>query len=282
MSAARRLYQRVWNEDGTGSVFHAAVLLGGFAVTKLFVTLGWARRLPPIRRAYGSLYLYGKSLRDKKKTEYVLTHLQPGDVVVDVGAGAGYFAVCAAGKVGPSGRVICIEPEPISRGLLEINTRRVASETRGACEILGIAVGERRQNGVLHVCEWNLGESTLFPIDVGTRECGVQVESLDALRPAWEPVRMLKIDAQGWEAHILRGALNLLRSDRPIVLIEYWPFGLANSGGNPSELVSLLLSMNYRVYRLDRDGYPQVVDPGGLADLTVGARSQCDLLALPA
>lgn len=77
------------------------------------------------------------------------------------------------------------------------------------------------------------------------------------------------------------GALNVLRSDRLIVLIECWPFGLANRGANPSDLVAVLQSMEYRVRRLDRDGYPEVLRIDDLADLTVTGRNQCDLIALP-
>jgi hypothetical protein len=56
---------------------------------------------------------------------------------------------------------------------------------------------------------------------------------------------------------------------------------LANSGCDPAELVAVLFSMNYRVRRLDREGYPEVTDPDELAGLTVSDRNQFDLLAVP-
>jgi hypothetical protein len=82
----------------------------------------------------------------------------------------------------------------------------------------------------------------------------VPAVTLDALRDELARVDFIKIDAQGAEGRILAGARALLARDRPVVLFELWPGGMAAAGSSPSELFSLLDELGYRSVRLSVKG----------------------------
>ena len=276
------LNKRIFNEKifGLKGYLSACILFCGFVITTLYVKFFANLNLTIIHKAYIFLYLYAKSFRDKGKIEYTLSFLNPGDHVVDVGAGLGFFTRKVAERVGSEGMVISIEPEQISYSLLCTNIKSF-SDKSASCQTIHTAIGEKQGTANLYICESNIGESSLSELDVSDRYYEVDVETLDRLRKYWAPVKFLKIDTQGSEIRVLRGSLELIKKDHPIILVEYWPFGLEKNNFKPDELLEILYNLKYRVYRLDLSGFPEVCSNANLEDITVNSRCQCDLLAFP-
>ncbi len=70
-------------------------------------------------------------------------------------------------------------------------------------------------------------------------------------RESMGPVRLIKIDVEGAELEVLRGAEAVLRADRPAILFEHGPGAADIYGTTPDMLLDLLAGEHdYRVYRL--------------------------------
>lgn len=131
--------------------------------------------------------------------------LRAGGTVVDVGANIGCFAIVAASRTGPDGRVIAIEPDPDIFAQLEYNVQLngLANVTALCC-----AVGGSNQEVTLVSSENSLHSSTFRIVDshaVNGREISVQsrrlVDILDEMDIA--EVDLLKLDCEGAEYEIL-------------------------------------------------------------------------------
>jgi FkbM family methyltransferase len=165
--------------------------------------------------------------------------------VLDVGANRGQFAVVAAHRW-PSARLICFEPLPAARALL---TKMLAALPTSA-EVHDVALTDEPGDAKLHVSRAD-DSSSLLPIGSrqsatfpGTDEVGVIAvraarldDEVDIAQLA-SPV-LLKIDVQGGELHVLRGATAALaRVDAVLVECSFVEF----YEGQPlaHELVSFL------------------------------------------
>jgi FkbM family methyltransferase len=174
--------------------------------------------------------------------EALTGYLQPGAVIVDVGANTGNHSVFFA-HVLKAGKVIPIEPNPLSIAFLnhtiEANAITVMDTSK-----LGVAVGEHRSKLYLHSGRrGHLGTVRL----AAEGETEVEVWPLDELIS--EPVDFLKIDVEFMEVEVLKGARELINRDRPLAMVEV-------QDENISAFLAFLKDMRYRVERIFADqGY---------------------------
>ena len=172
----------------------------------------------PLKRAFGALDL---DVRDRRRTpaHHFLGLPSRGiRTVLDVGANIGQFAQKAL-AVFPDARFLCFEPLPTAYGTL---ATWAAGEPR--VTTFNLALGEADGELTFHehadhptsssALRTTAGHATLAPDTVRQRETRVPVRRLDAVLA--EPglsagPLLLKLDVQGYEAHVLRGALDTLR-----------------------------------------------------------------------
>ncbi len=139
----------------------------------------------------------------------VMAKLSPGNTFVDVGAHTGLFSVEAARRVGPSGRVLAIEPNP---ALLKPLEAAVAAFPN--VSVIPSAVGEASGLATLHVFKQDTrssllktGRASRYTLDDRNRPEAVRVpvEPLLSiiLRHQIERVDALKIDVEGYEDRVL-------------------------------------------------------------------------------
>lgn len=167
--------------------------------------------------------------------------VQPGDVVVDVGANVGVYTLLAARAVGPSGRVYALEPDPRSFELLQANIGLNGFENVVS---LRVAVGAREGKATLARDRHNAGLHSLARANVvhPAETTEVEVVTLDGLARGQgiERVNVVKLDVQGSEADVVAGGTQLFRAKGLVVFMEYWPAGLRNCGADPSKLLRSL------------------------------------------
>ena len=185
------------------------------------------------------------------ETALIADILKPGDVFVDVGANIGFFTLLASRRVGPTGRVIAVEANPRTFGLLEANVRLngcanvdlrhvAAGEAPGFATMFEREAGNAGGDQVDFTCE---GASGAIP-----------VERLDAL-VGNGPIRLIKLDIEGAEAKALRGATGLLeRGDAPDLVFEFTPKFLTGMGDDPRDLIGLLDALGYRLQTIGNAG----------------------------
>ena len=172
------------------------------------------------------------------------TLLDKGDIAVDVGANVGSYTVPMAKLVGSAGKVLAIEPDPLNFHLLRANLSK-ACVNNTTCLMVGAS--DKVENLPLYRHANNSGDSrTWGKYEPLTRAAEtIPAITLDSVVPG--VIKLLKIDVQGWEARVLRGAVETLSNDLAFILLEYWPYGLVSSGSSCEELFSLLTSFDIHV-----------------------------------
>ena len=183
--------------------------------------------------------------------------LREGDAAVDIGAHHGTYSILMAAKCGSTGRVIAFEPDPYARTVLQRNLS-LNSDIRPplieacACsnEVGMTTLFSRRGNS-----QSSLVRSAVeFSPDQKAEAIKVPVVTLDAYLSTHElpNLRCVKIDAEGAEIRILRGAKRVLESDATIVC-ELHPYAWPDFGDTLDDLKGLAAAARRRVSYLDRD-----------------------------
>jgi FkbM family methyltransferase len=210
-----------------------------------------------IRLPFGALWLarkdnLGEPLRsgafERDELAFVERFLQPGEIVLDVGANQGLYSVLASKLVGPRGHVYSFEPSPRERRALGLNLllnlcRNVSVE--------GVALGREEGSVDLYVVQgYERGCNSLRPpgADSETSPVRVPLETLDgwALKKQIHGVGFMKIDVEGGELDVLRGGVRLLESrPRPIVLAEVQDVRTVPWGYRGKEILSYLDVRDY-------------------------------------
>ncbi len=143
--------------------------------------------------------------------------LGPGDTAIDIGANIGHYTARMSELVGQTGRVIAVEPVPQTFAALAANVRsfRFPNVT-----LLNLASGEEYALCSLTVPTWPDGTPNGYLARVDPQgRLQVLAIPLDALGLSG-PVRLAKIDTEGYEAPVLAGMRDLLGRHRPVVILE--------------------------------------------------------------
>jgi FkbM family methyltransferase len=216
-----------------------------------FIPEGWRLRVwqGPAR---GYRWISGSSTHgcwigsyEADKVNLFAHHIDGGETVYDIGAHVGYYTLVAARLVGPRGHVVAFEPLPANLSILKehLHLNRISNVT-----IVGAAVGRTTGRATfaehLHSTQGHL--SNVGNVDV-------PVWSLDDyLRDSiLEGPSVMKIDVEGAELEVLKGATHLLARCRPVIFLA------THSPSLDQACRALLGEIGYRLDDLlDRQGRP--------------------------
>ncbi len=193
------------------------------------------------------------------EVRYVRSVLAPGDTAVDAGAHIGFFTMQMAAMVGAGGRVYAFEPFDANAELLERSIVENKFDDRVVFRRAAVGAASGTATLTFPVETLNTGGAYLLrdgtaPL-AGNRTRQVPLVALDdaGLR---RPVRLIKMDVEGAEPLVVRGASRLLREDRPVVLSELHPTQLDRAAGtNADRFLALMHQSGYRAHLL-ADGRP--------------------------
>lgn len=167
--------------------------------------------------------------------------IEPGMLVVDVGAHIGYFTCLFSELVGESGKVIAFEPNPDNYQLLLHN---IKAHKCTAVEPVPKAVSDSRGELRLFLGKGHSTHSLIRGYYQNTEESiNVETVTLDAyLTAIGNPrVGLIKIDAEGAEPYILAGMEEtILKNPDLIIIIELNSKALQAAGHTPEELIANL------------------------------------------
>jgi FkbM family methyltransferase len=203
--------------------------------------LGGVRMRAPAA-AYGDLRYHLVDNADSvHEMEAVLRAARdPGGLLLDVGAARGLIsaAFCLAGG---ENRAVAYEPSPVqardAARIAEMNGMAARMSVRGA------AVGSRP--ATVRGAVDPIGLIDLAP-GAGAEQFDVEMTTLDAEVERLGVPTVVKIDVEGYELEVLRGAARLLRDHRPLLLLEVHMDLLERRGTRPGEVVELLRGHGYR------------------------------------
>lgn len=212
--------------------------------TALQPLYGWALRTACGRRGL-AWHVNGEPLRIDPSVRRLVPHqsepelfaflrerIEPGQVVLDIGAFLGTYAMLEARRVGPSGRVVAFEPSPSSHAILvrhlEMNGLH-PPQVEARCAAVGARAGRQQ------LITWDEEPYRNMIAPPGRIGVSVETVTLDEVCAAWPRLPdWIRMDVQGQEFDVLAGARGLLHAARGRLRIvaemhpEQWPdYGVA-------------------------------------------------------
>ena len=172
-----------------------------------------------------------------------------GDTVVDVGANVGQYCALLAEMVGPEGRVIAFEPLPRTFRILEsvvgglglsnVDAFQLAlADVNGITEFTGVLDEDGLpDSGLAHLVEVGAFGTVEVPV--------ARLDSLFEQTLRIDGCSLLKIDTEGAELLVLRGALAFLETHRPMILVEMDTGMQARYDCSPKQTVAFLERLGY-------------------------------------
>ena len=168
---------------------------------------------------------------------------------LDVGAHAG-SVLREIVRLAPRGRHVAWEPLPAFAARLRLEFPGI--EVRQAA--LADEDGERELTHVIDEPGWSGLAARPTPGGGQTEALTVRCERLDDVLPDGARPRFVKIDVEGAESLVLRGALRTLRAHRPLIAFEHGRGSAEYLGSGPEEVHGLLSGLGYEISGLDADG----------------------------
>src|SRR6266436_5741193 len=198
---------------------------------------------PAQRKGFGK-FIFAFREYYEPELAYLEKVLSPGKVFIDVGANFGVYTLVASKLVGTSGRVIAFEPTAQSFAILRQN---IALNHFANVRAFQFALAQRRGKAWLYHGWDPVGNSLGKDPLCGNEGEEVQTEALDKLleEKGIDRVHAIKIDVEGAEELVLRGAIRCLTSYNPIVIFEFNPGCAARLGLSPDGARDFLQSLNY-------------------------------------
>lgn len=184
---------------------------------------------------------------ERETTDWLREVIRPGMRIVDVGANFGYFTTLCAHLAGPSGHVWAFEPTRFYGDRIGPHLEMNGLTER--CTLVPLALSDHDDE-----CEITISRSsaTMHPVaaDVPERMETIRLRRLDDVVDELkiEGVDFMKIDIDGHEPAMLRGAMRMLRRHRPILLIEFSQANLDVAGSDVREVRDLLESAGYALH----------------------------------
>lgn len=213
--------------------------------------------------------------------------LREGDTVIDVGAHIGVFSCLAAALVGPTGHVTAFEPDPVNFSRLAYHKREnQLDQLELHRAVIGDAPGlvnfyVNADNDGGH-CLWEPGAHGFNEKTRAQQRSPVRMIQTRLDDYALSP-KLIKIDTEGAELRVLRGAERLLDTallfkPAPFVIAECNGFGLSQLGDSEPALVEFMESRAYTAHRILDDA--PFTRPRNAAD-AVNAQYVYNLLFVP-
>jgi len=201
---------------------------------------------------------------EQDEIRFVRGLLKRGDCAIDVGGHIGFFTMQMADAVGPEGRVYAFEPLDANADLLErsiaengygdrVRFQRAAAGAASGTATLTFPVETLNSGGAYLLRD---GSAPL----AGNRKKDVPVVALDSL-DLRQSVRVIKMDVEGAEPQVLRGAARILKDDKPVILSELHPTQLERASGVTAEqFLAQITALGYRAHAVEQGGIGAPID----------------------
>jgi FkbM family methyltransferase len=189
---------------------------------------------------------------ETEETRLINRLARPGMIALDIGANLGYFTLQMARLAGPAGRVHAFEPNPEMFARLQDNVRLnpALDDGRIAChkQALGEADADAEFFCPVAGREGVGGLKDIQRAPVG-KVIRVAVQPLDDFLAAQRVSRVdfVKMDIEGGELGVLRGASRMLAEQRPVILFEAYEDNTAHYNYRVFDILSYLEQRGYEV-----------------------------------
>ncbi|MCX6273644.1 MAG: FkbM family methyltransferase [Bacteroidetes bacterium] len=195
---------------------------------------------------YRRMYFRFKNKKDKRNLQLIRTVIEPGNIILDIGANIGFYTKFFAECTGGSGQVYAFEPDVTNFTHLKTTLSQNENVT-----LVQKAVAA--ESGILM-----LYLSSLLNVDHRTHEpeqykgkYPVDKISVDDFVKNKFQVDFIKMDIQGFEMEALKGMEQTITSNPQLkIFTELWHFGLKRAGSSATEMFDFAVQRGFKVFKI--------------------------------
>ena len=195
--------------------------------------------------SFQSMWIMYNWIVDWEEFHLIEHYLEKSDTVFDIGTNMGFYTVWMSRFIGPKGRIHCFEPDLQNFSRLKANIALNQLEsitTTNQCAVSDI-------NGWLNFTVGRDGENHICNIGV---DSGVEVKSISldkyALSLGIERITYMKIDVEGFELQVFKGAIELIENRKIDIIQLEINEQLNNAGTKVNDLLYFLENYGYNLY----------------------------------
>ena len=193
---------------------------------------------------YKPMYAIFKKKQDSFEIELLKKHIQPGHIVLDIGANIGFYATLLSELVGEKGEVHCFEPDTKNFAHLFATTKKYKN-----IQITNKAVGPKTEKIKIYTSKnLNVDHRTYKPEDYDKE---FEIDAICVDDYVRGRVDFIKIDIQGFEMQAMQGMQKTLAANKAVKIIsEFWPYGLRKAGSDVIAYFEFFTAQGFTVYLL--------------------------------
>jgi FkbM family methyltransferase len=220
-------------------------------IWKKSINVWGASFLPPTLDRWLALQAHRLGLMGTGEIQFLRRSVQPDWHIGDVGANQGLYTLLFS-RLAFRGQVYAFEPDPSLFASLEENVRQNQAQN---ITLFNAAAASQAGKLLLRPGQLNRGDNRIIASASGDdHTIEIKAVSLDQIIPG-SRLDLLKVDVQGFEVEVLRGAAQILRTNPALlILLEFWPHGLRLANSDPSELIDLLKTSGFALFRPGKNG----------------------------
>jgi FkbM family methyltransferase len=192
------------------------------------------------------------------------SYIKNGNNIIDVGANIGFYSVMFSDLVGAEGKVYSFEPD-------NYNFSRLEDTIKGHSNITAKKAAVSSVGGQLEFYtspDKNVDHRAYAPDEYATKYT-VDCVSLDEFPGMDTKVDILKVDVQGYEMQVYKGAENIIKANPGIkIFSEFWPYGLQKAGSSKEEFFNFFDEQGFALYLL-KDNKQTLITPDSLKNFPV-------------
>jgi FkbM family methyltransferase len=219
---------------------------------KIFKLLDGSKFKYPINTALGQ-QLYANNF-EIEELKFFISSLKLDDIVFDVGANGGIYAIIAAKIVGSRGHIYAFEPDFKMSQLLEENIK--------LNNLLNVTVSSEAVSDRSGIAKFALSEDSAMNSFIQTEHAGQKIKKWEEVHTTTldevvnlhklSRVNFVKIDVEGAEKLVLQGSSNLLSSSNPpVFMFEAADTTSSGFGYSALDLLQYFSDLGYRILAVD-------------------------------
>jgi FkbM family methyltransferase len=181
--------------------------------------------------------------------------VRPGDFALDIGAFVGFYTQRLSQLVGATGEVWAVEPVAETFSVLSYVVRELSLNN---VRVLNLALSDSDGQAVMEIPRYRYGGESLYAARIistrsrpDLRAIPIQGRTLDSMLSrggaSRRTVRFMKLDVEFHELQTVCGAIDTIRRDHPVILMEL--LGTADASNSRSKLLNMLAVQGYKAYR---------------------------------
>jgi len=196
-------------------------------------------------------YIYFYKIDEPKILDVFLRYIKQGDIVLDIGMNNGHHTLFISKIIGETGKIYSFEP-----------IKRLVSQVEESVKINGIdnikinnfALGNKEIESLINIEENNLACASILEAEENNsilEKEKIIIKKIDSLD--LPKIDFIKIDTEGYEWEVIKGANSLIEKDKPIMVFEFNPMSYNLEDKNASyNFLEYLYNLGYRLYDINK------------------------------